>query len=152
LQDEEVSKLKETFDKTEESAKFLRDAVKAQAKEVVRQEEQTLRELLLGEAKTYASKENISVEQFRSQVLDIVSKHIKTFVQLRTSKGGAAGLIDLGRDVRDYVKKYRHSNIPPSITPFFALILYSQTFKTLSDVREWFVFFPSQSKFLEKII
>jgi hypothetical protein len=116
LQDEEVLKLKETFDKTEESAKFLRDAVKAQAKDVVRQEEETLKGLLLEEAKTYVSKD-ISVDEFRSQVMDIVSKHIKTFVQLRTSKGGAAGLIDLGRDVRDYVKKYRHSNIPPSKIP-----------------------------------
>jgi hypothetical protein len=122
-----VFELKETFDATEESAQFLRDAVRAQAKDVVRQEEETLRELLLGEAKTYVSKEMISVAQFRSQVLDIVSKHIKKFVQLRTTKGGAAGLIDLGRDVRDYVKKYRHSNIPPSkISPFCTVIFHSQ--------------------------
>lgn len=117
MRDEEVSELKETFLESKESAQFLRDAVSSQAKDVVRQEEETLRELLLEEAKTYVNKEMISVEHFRSQVMEIVSKHVKTFMQLRTSKGGSASLIDLGRDVRDYVKKFRHSNIPPSKIP-----------------------------------
>lgn len=113
MRDEEVIELEQTFEASEESAQFLRDAVSSQAKEVVRQEEETLRELLLGEAKTYANTEMVSVEHFRSQVMEIVSKHIKTFMKLRSGEGGAADLIDLGRDVRDYVKKYRHSNIPP---------------------------------------